>query len=296
MMRAEGPARPRSRRKRKCDRVLEPRAIRDAEHGAAGPAARRGGPVRPAAPTWAGTGHGSGTTSRRSSSSVSRSSVIPTSGRPIGGRRRRLCPDQIEHGLETRRIGRRIAVWNRVGSTNDLAARAGSTPANDGLVVLAEEQTAGRGQRGRTWTAPARSSILMSVLLFPPPDLPLPGPEAAAGSAWLTALAAVATAELVSDTHRVRRPDQVAQRRPRRAAARSPASWSNAPSPRRRSRARRARSRHRPRGVVIGIGLNVDLDLAAVPPSSAPGSRPWPPCRRRGPRSIGAGAQPDRAA
>ena len=87
----------------------------------------------------------------------------------------RLCPDQIEHGLKTRGIGRRIAVWNRVGSTNDLAARAGSTPANDGLVVLAEEQTAGRGQRGRIWTAPARSSILMSVLLFPPPRLPLPG-------------------------------------------------------------------------------------------------------------------------
>ena len=35
----------------------------------------------------------------------------------------RLCPDQIEHALETRRVGKRIAVWNRVSSTNDLAAR-----------------------------------------------------------------------------------------------------------------------------------------------------------------------------
>ena len=67
-----------------------------------------------------------------------------------------------------------------MSSTNDLAARAGSMPANDGLVVLAEEQTAGRGQRGRIWTAPARSSILMSVLLFPPLDLPLPAVEDAA--------------------------------------------------------------------------------------------------------------------
>ena len=33
----------------------------------------------------------------------------------------------------------------------------GSTTANDGLVVLAEEQTTGRGQRGRIWTAPPRS-------------------------------------------------------------------------------------------------------------------------------------------
>ena len=54
----------------------------------------------------------------------------------------------------------------------------------------------------------------MSVLLFPPPELAPLGPEAAAGCAWLTALAAVATAELVEDwTGRDAR-DQVAQRRP----------------------------------------------------------------------------------
>jgi BirA family biotin operon repressor/biotin-[acetyl-CoA-carboxylase] ligase len=109
----------------------------------------------------------------------------------------RLCPEQIEHALATRRIGRRIAVWNRVASTNDLAARAGTSAANDGLVVLAEEQTAGRGRRGRSWTAPPRSSILMSGLVFPPPQLARELPEAAGGCAWLTVLAAIATAEVV---------------------------------------------------------------------------------------------------
>jgi BirA family biotin operon repressor/biotin-[acetyl-CoA-carboxylase] ligase len=103
----------------------------------------------------------------------------------------RLCPDQVEDGLETNRVGRRIAVWNRVTSTNDLAVRASASTANEGLVVLAEEQSAGRGRRGRTWTAPPGSSILMSVLLFPPAEL--------AGTAWLTALGAVATAEVVAD-------------------------------------------------------------------------------------------------
>ena len=78
----------------------------------------------------------------------------PYLGAAYMGPAARLCPDQIEHGLATRRIGRRIAVWNRAGSTNDLAARAGLNRANDGLVVLAEEQTAGRGRRGRRWTAP----------------------------------------------------------------------------------------------------------------------------------------------
>ena len=86
----------------------------------------------------------------------------------------RLCPDQIEDGLETRRVGRRIAVWNRVTSTNDLAVRASASTANEGLVVLAEEQSAGRGRRGRAWTAPPGSSILMSVLLFPPRAWPRP--------------------------------------------------------------------------------------------------------------------------
>ena len=111
----------------------------------------------------------------------------------------RLCPDQIEHSLRTRTIGRRIAVWNRVGSTNDVAAGAAANLANDGLVVLAEEQTAGRGQRGRRWTVPPRSSILMSILIFPPAVSKAPRPEAQADIAWLTALAAVTTAELVTD-------------------------------------------------------------------------------------------------
>src|SRR3954462_8992189 len=58
----------------------------------------------------------------------------------------RLCPDQIEDRLETRRVGRRIAVWNRVTSTNDLAVRAAGSTSNEGLVVLAEEQSVGRGR------------------------------------------------------------------------------------------------------------------------------------------------------
>jgi BirA family biotin operon repressor/biotin-[acetyl-CoA-carboxylase] ligase len=102
----------------------------------------------------------------------------------------RLCPDQIEDQLGTHRIGRRIAVWNRVTSTNDLAVRAAGSLANEGLVILAEEQSAGRGRRGRSWTAPPGSSILMSVLLFPSGSL--------AETAWLTALGAVATAEVVA--------------------------------------------------------------------------------------------------
>jgi BirA family biotin operon repressor/biotin-[acetyl-CoA-carboxylase] ligase len=113
----------------------------------------------------------------------------PYLGIAYRGPARRLCPDQIEWGLAARRIGRRIAVWNRVTSTNDLAARAASSSANDGLVILAEEQSDGRGRRGRSWSAPAESSVLLSVLLFPPPEVDDP--------IWLTALGAVAAAEVI---------------------------------------------------------------------------------------------------
>jgi BirA family biotin operon repressor/biotin-[acetyl-CoA-carboxylase] ligase len=42
----------------------------------------------------------------------------------------------------------------------------------EGAVAVCEEQTAGRGRLGRTWEAPAGSSILVSVLLRPPADRP----------------------------------------------------------------------------------------------------------------------------
>ncbi|MFI8322362.1 biotin--[acetyl-CoA-carboxylase] ligase [Streptomyces sp. NPDC085529] len=52
------------------------------------------------------------------------------------------------------------------GSTNsDLAARAGGL--SEGAVLVAEEQTAGRGRLDRTWSAPARSGLFLSVLLKP---------------------------------------------------------------------------------------------------------------------------------
>lgn len=82
-----------------------------------------------------------------------------------------LSPDTIEAGLGTRLVGRQIQVWKRIGSTNDLAARAAASRENEGLVILAEEQTGGRGRQGRKWFAPPGSGILMSVLLFPPPEI-----------------------------------------------------------------------------------------------------------------------------
>ncbi len=163
----------------------------------------------------------------------------PYHGVAYRGPARRLCPDQIEWELETTRIGRRIAVWNRVTSTNDLATRAAGSTANDGLVVLAEEQTAGRGRRGRSWSAPPASSLLMSTLIFPPDLLANPG--------WLTALGAVAVAEVVEHW----------------TGQRASIKWPN--DVRISGRKVAGILVERGLGAVLGVGLNVNIEAEEFP-------------------------------
>ncbi|MER7932731.1 MULTISPECIES: biotin--[acetyl-CoA-carboxylase] ligase [unclassified Streptomyces] len=63
---------------------------------------------------------------------------------------------------------RDIEVVARTGSTNsDLVARAEAEDAAEGTVLVAEEQTSGRGRLDRRWTAPPRSGLFFSVLLRP---------------------------------------------------------------------------------------------------------------------------------
>jgi BirA family biotin operon repressor/biotin-[acetyl-CoA-carboxylase] ligase len=66
------------------------------------------------------------------------------------------------------REGWDISYRPSVGSTNDLALNAGRQGAPEGLVVVAEEQTAGRGRLGRRWLAPPETCLLMSLLFRPP--------------------------------------------------------------------------------------------------------------------------------
>jgi BirA family biotin operon repressor/biotin-[acetyl-CoA-carboxylase] ligase len=87
-----------------------------------------------------------------------------------------LAADVLQTGCRANRwIGREIAVLAETASTNDVCheiARCG--PEQSGTVVFAERQTAGRGKQGSTWQAPAQSSLLFSVLLFPRPRLDQP--------------------------------------------------------------------------------------------------------------------------
>ncbi|MCS7045975.1 MAG: biotin--[acetyl-CoA-carboxylase] ligase [Gemmataceae bacterium] len=93
--------------------------------------------------------------------------------------------------LPTQTLGRTVLAFSQLESTNTLALALADDPRRHGLVVLADLQTAGRGQYGRTWQAPAGSSVLISVVLFPPRELCRP--------AVMTVWAAVTVAEVIAD-------------------------------------------------------------------------------------------------
>ncbi len=78
-----------------------------------------------------------------------------------------LSANALTAGLQTRVLGRRIVYFERVGSTNDVAKQLADAGALEGTLVIADEQTAGRGRLGRAWIAPPHSSILMSLVLRP---------------------------------------------------------------------------------------------------------------------------------
>ncbi|MBW8042281.1 MAG: biotin--[acetyl-CoA-carboxylase] ligase [Planctomycetes bacterium] len=76
-----------------------------------------------------------------------------------------LGPDKIQENLKTRRIGRKILVYDSTSSTNDIAAEYAKNKNNDGLVIFTEEQTAGRGRAGAKWYSGRADSVICSIVL-----------------------------------------------------------------------------------------------------------------------------------
>ena len=97
-----------------------------------------------------------------------------------------LTETEISYGLDTKFIGNRILAYRRIGSTNDLAAERASAGADNGTVIIAEEQTKGRGRLGRHWHSAPVSGAYLSILLRPPF-----APDKAPGVSLLTGLALV---------------------------------------------------------------------------------------------------------
>jgi len=76
-----------------------------------------------------------------------------------------LSAIEVVRGLGTRRVGRSVEVFDKIDSTNRHALERLDLAKADGLVVLAEQQTAGRGRLGREWHCPTGAGILCTVVL-----------------------------------------------------------------------------------------------------------------------------------
>uniref|UniRef100_UPI002FDBCE18 biotin--[acetyl-CoA-carboxylase] ligase n=1 Tax=Streptomyces sp. IBSBF 3136 TaxID=2903524 RepID=UPI002FDBCE18 len=144
-----------------------------------------------------------------------------------------------------------VELVQRTGSTNsDLVAKAVAGTVGEGAVLVAEEQTAGRGRLDRQWTAPARSGLFFSVLLRPV-EVPV------ARWGWLPLLTGVAVATGLS----------------RAAGVDTALKWPNDLLVKVGGEERKAggilAERAGDGGVVVGVGLNVSLRASELPVPTA---------------------------
>jgi BirA family transcriptional regulator, biotin operon repressor / biotin---[acetyl-CoA-carboxylase] ligase len=158
-------------------------------------------------------------------------------------------------------LWRAVEVTERTGSTNsDLLARAADGEP-EGLVLAAEEQSAGRGRMGRTWVSPPRAALTFSVLLRPAAV-----PRARLG--WLPLLTGVAVAAAVRTAAAVdaqlKWPNDVL-------ALAAPPSQPQADGDQGKLGGILAEAAGD--AVVVGIGVNVSTEAAELPPPG-PGALP----------------------
>ena len=135
-----------------------------------------------------------------------------------------------------------VEVVDRTGSTNaDLLDRAlGGAP--EGVVLAAEEQSAGRGRMGRTWVSPPRAALTFSLLVRPATVPP-------ARRGWLPLLAGVAVASAVTAVTgvqtRLKWPNDVLVGPAKLAGILAEAAGD---------------------AIVVGVGLNVSAEPGELPP------------------------------
>jgi len=78
-----------------------------------------------------------------------------------------LHPVEIKELLNTNFIGKEIIYLNSVDSTNNYGKKMAENDFTDGTVIIAEEQTSGRGRLGRHWISPKGKGIWMTIMLKP---------------------------------------------------------------------------------------------------------------------------------
>lgn len=159
-----------------------------------------------------------------------------------------------------------LEVVEETGSTNADVAAAATGGAAEGLVVVAEHQTAGRGRRSRGWSSPPRAGLTASFLLRPGAAVP------AGRWGWLPLLAGLALARSVRDV----------------AGVHARLKWPNDLLVDARKCGGILAEVVGDRAVVVGVGLNVTLAAAELPPP-APDAPPATSLALAGARSTDRG-------
>lgn len=99
----------------------------------------------------------------------------PRSGYTLKGTPDHLSVSDIQYGLDTKCIGRKIIFAEEVASTNTEAKRQALEGVPEGTVVIAEQQTGGKGRLARSFFSPKGKGLWFSVILrpkFPPQEAP----------------------------------------------------------------------------------------------------------------------------
>jgi BirA family biotin operon repressor/biotin-[acetyl-CoA-carboxylase] ligase len=138
-------------------------------------------------------------------------------------------------------------------STNDRARELAQAGAPHGTLVTASAQSAGRGRQGRSWSAPAGSSLLMSLLLRPGSADAAPTP---APPELLPLIAAVAVCDVAGEDARIKWPNDVVLAR---------AGDDGAHGPLAKLAGILVEGRPQAGWAVLGIGLNVAVRIEELP-------------------------------
>lgn len=93
--------------------------------------------------------------------------AIPSRGYRLAQTPDSLIPAEIQADLGTRLVGRELLCLQETDSTNARAHELGEAGAVEGTVVIADQQSAGKGRLGRRWTSPGGVNLYASVLLRP---------------------------------------------------------------------------------------------------------------------------------
>ncbi|MEC6747529.1 biotin--[acetyl-CoA-carboxylase] ligase [Marinilactibacillus sp. XAAS-LB27] len=154
-----------------------------------------------------------------------------------------LSKTSIINQLETERIGHHIILLQSVDSTNDYIKKHLSS-LNHGSLVLAHEQTVGKGRLGRQWSSPAGKTISMSLLLKPS--------NQKLRYSILTQMAAAALVQSLSANNiqaEIKWPNDVLVHKKKISGILTEAEYSGSQL----------------EGIIIGIGVNTNLDKEDIP-------------------------------